>query len=143
MNHQLRFFMSTVDESHFVAQTADLWIDRSSDFQWSSREGRSGMQFVRCRQGEGVINVGRIALRTSSASSDDRSLEERFRRLVRQIKRGYSNDLLVRNIRIRDSSTPVRNVWVGPDALRMAVELETRLTQTADGPVVFEVANRG
>ena len=141
MNKELRIFMDSSDEEIFMIFIDELVteIQKESDFEWLFIFGNSFIQFLRSYTQGSVSVIGRIAISTTQSDNNAKAAESVFRKIEKWIKANYSNKVQGRNINIKDSQTPVKNIWVGKSIAKKVSNRSIELRQSYDGYIVYKI----
>ena len=131
--------MSMEDEREFLDFASELVdrIDEHSSYQFFLHVDDERIQLLRTVHYDDCFEGGRIALRTHGSEAAKRA-ESIFRKMQRRIKKRYFNEINGRNVNIPESVTQIKDIWVGPGALRAYRESSIVLTQNRNKVVVFE-----
>ncbi len=137
--------MSVEDQNeflHFCREHIDS-IDESPDVYWFLMVGDCPIQLLHSKCKDDVLISGRIAIATHGFQiqcNDAERAEKVFKKLRNWIKKRYNNHLNCRSIYGEGKTSPVKNFWVGTDAIRWKAEKNERLFKqlSFDGAIVFE-----
>lgn len=150
MRSECQFFMSSQDESQFVAHaTSTDSITVTGNGAIAALTSPFGsIQFCRSELFGSTLTAGRIALATTGLDGEPllpvdnaSSLERIYKQLRRWLQTRYTNDLVAYNESFPPEQRKVvryPSIWLGPDARNwISSHADAKLRQFRTGHVVF------
>ena len=134
--------MDKTDEIFFEEYISSLCedIDRDDTSQWFCRFEDNAIQYLKCKNKNQKIIIGRISIWTKDKSGSAKKAESTFRKLEKWLKENYTNNLTCRNINIEGSANILKDVWIGSSAKDSLTRGEVELKQSPDSFVAYELA---
>lgn len=141
MNKELKIFTNDIDEQSIleILLSNGGELEKSYPFQWFFRYDEAFIQLLRCMHVDDTAIVGRVAIRTSNELQGKDRAESAFRKLERNIKKNFNNNLVVQNLDIEGSESNISRIWLGPQLENELKQKKIKLKQGEDSPIVFNL----
>ncbi|WP_378181169.1 hypothetical protein [Aquimarina sp. SS2-1] len=145
MRSELQFFMIQADEEEFVSLFTNFVdrIDKESEWQWFFYVCDCPIQFLRSKKVDNQLLSGRISIATHGFGLQyeaAKSAEQLYSKMRRWVKKYYSNNLTVENVKSKNSKMNTSRFWVSKRVVTLKkTDKQLILRQIPNAPIVFEI----